>query len=320
MDKLDRLYQLHQLLCNRRTPISLGQLAEQMECSEKTVKRYKDQLQLFFNAPLEYIPHRGWQIIPGQEHKWEIPGLWLTEQDIQSLLLLLDILQRFGNGLLNHELQATENKITHLLEQRGIPRNELEARIKIIPIAQRALPTRQLQHCFQALMQRQRLSIHYNDFKGNSSQRDVSPQRLTYYRDNWYLDAWCHNRKALRTFSLSRIKQSEHLDQPANNIESAQLDEHLTPGFGVFAGAATEQARLRFLPAIAQEIASQQWHPDQRGEWDGSDYLLTLPYSQSQELMLDIQRYLPHVIIESPNELRQQLIKHLQQALSQHAK
>ena len=23
-------------------------------------------------------------------------------------------------------------------------------------------------------------------------QRVVSPQRLVHYRDNWYLDAWCH--------------------------------------------------------------------------------------------------------------------------------
>ena len=38
-----------------------------------------------------------------------------------------------------------------------------------------------------------------------TAERTVSPQRLTHYRDNWYLDAWDHEREALRSFALDRI-------------------------------------------------------------------------------------------------------------------
>lgn len=320
MDKLDRLYQLHQLLSNRRTPVTLAQLAEKMECSEKTVKRYKEQLQLYFNAPLEYLPHKGWQIIPGKEDLWELPGLWLTDQDVQSLLLLLDILQRFGNGLLSHELQATETKVSELLERRGIRRSDLQSRIKIIPVGYRNLPNQYLRLAFQALVQKQRLQIIYSDYSGAETQRVISPQRLTYYRDNWYLDAWCHQRNNLRTFSLSRIKQINSLEESAKHISSAQIDAHFSSGFGLFAGVAKKQAVLRFLPPVAREISSQQWHPEQQGEWDGCDYLLTLPFSQPNELIQDIQRHLPYVVIESPAEFKKQLIKHLQLTIAQHEK
>ena len=34
------------------------------------------------------------------------------------------------------------------------------------------------------------------------TQRIVSPQRLSYYRENWYLDAWCHDKNALRKFGF----------------------------------------------------------------------------------------------------------------------
>jgi len=34
---------------------------------------------------------------------------------------------------------------------------------------------------------------------------------LTHYRDNWYLDAWCHAKKALRTFSLDNIQKTAEL-------------------------------------------------------------------------------------------------------------
>jgi predicted DNA-binding transcriptional regulator YafY len=50
-----------------------------------------------------------------------------------------------------------------------------------------------------ALLQRNKLFINYHG-RGNdeSSQREISPRRVTNYRDNRYLDAWCHSRNALR--------------------------------------------------------------------------------------------------------------------------
>ena len=63
-----------------------------------------------------------------------------------------------------------------------------------------------------ALVQRKRLWLRY--FKRSDrteSEREVSPQRLVHYRDNWYLDAWCHKRQALRTFGLDAIERSFRL-------------------------------------------------------------------------------------------------------------
>jgi predicted DNA-binding transcriptional regulator YafY len=37
------------------------------------------------------------------------------------------------------------------------------------------------------------------------TEREVSPQRLVHYRDNWYLDAWCHLREDVRSFSIDAI-------------------------------------------------------------------------------------------------------------------
>ena len=48
-----------------------------------------------------------------------------------------------------------------------------------------------------ALMRR-RLAIAYHGRERDATTvRKVSPQRLTHYRDNWYLDAWCHSRRGL---------------------------------------------------------------------------------------------------------------------------
>jgi len=49
-----------------------------------------------------------------------------------------------------------------------------------------------------------------------TGQRTLSPQHLTHYRDNWYLDAWCHTKKALRTFLLDNIQKTTALTEEAD--------------------------------------------------------------------------------------------------------
>ena len=53
----------------------------------------------------------------------------------------------------------------------------------------------------------------------------MSPQRITHYRDNWYLDAWDHDREALRSFAVDRITQARLLDEAARDLDEAVLDQ-----------------------------------------------------------------------------------------------
>ena len=303
MEKFDRLYQLHQLLSGRRTAVSTRQLAESLECSEKTVKRYIDQFRDYYAAPIENVWGQGWRYLPGEQDSWELPGLWLTESELQSLLLLLDMLARFSNGLLSEELSAINKLIDRLLQSRGIKRSEIDKKVKIIPIGHQTLPDKRLHSVFTALILNQQIMISYRDFQGQSTVRNISPQRLVYYRDNWYIDSWCHKREALRTFSLSRIKRDELQKTKSISVNASKLDAYFTDSYGMFSGKAKNTAILRFFPTIAHEVARQHWHPEQQGEWAGEDYLLKIPYSDDRELIQDIQRYHPNVTVEAPPAL-----------------
>ena len=58
----------------------------------------------------------------------------------------------------------------------------------------------------------------------------ISPQRLAHYRDNWYLDAWDHGKRALRSFSVDRLRQVQVLDKPAKEISESKLNAHFASG------------------------------------------------------------------------------------------
>lgn len=314
MDKLDRFQSLHRIFTSRRKPVALSVLAAQMECSEKTVKRTMEDMKLYFNAPIEFFREgKGWQY--SRDIRFELPGLWLTGAELQSLTLLLHVLEGFGNGLLNEELSVVEAEIHHLLKARGISPVTFSERIKVLPLGKRQVTDKVFTLAGEALLKSKRLHIAYSDYQGKKTQRNISPQTLVHYRDNWYLDAWCHLRRELRVFSLARITTAALLTEAAQAVSKEDKQKHFADSYGIFSGKGRHVARLRFLPQIAREIALQQWHPQQQGAWEGDDYLLSFPYSDDRELICDIQRHLPYVIVEAPAELKKRVQNRIHAAL-----
>lgn len=315
MDKFDRIQKLHRILRSRRYPVSLRTLADELECTERNVHRLIENMQLI-DAPIEYDKSlRGWHYVDDPDNRFELPGLWLTGNELQSLSLLLNLLENLGNSLLNDEIGVIEKEITKLLKARKISPSAFADHIKVLPIAHRQLPGVLFNKVSEAVLKKRQIHIHYTSYNGTRTHRDISPQTLVHYRENWYLDAWCHLRNELRTFSIARINAAEILKKPVKSIPKEILQEHFANSYGIFSGKPKHQAKLRFLPAIAREIACQQWHPQQVGEWQGQDYLLTIPYADDRELVQDILRHIPHVFVESPVALRKTVQNRLQDGL-----
>jgi proteasome accessory factor C len=136
-------------------------------------------------------------------------------------------------------------------------------------------------------------------------EREISPQRLVHYRDNWYVDAFCHKRQGLRTFAVDAIEQATVLDKDAKDVSDESLDRHFASGYGIFAGSDTQEAVLLFNATRARWVRHETWHPRQDGklQLDGS-YLLKFPYSREPELVMDILKYGADVEVLSPDSLR----------------
>ena len=131
----------------------------------------------------------------------------------------------------------------------------------------------------------------------------IIPQ-LIHYRDNGYLDAYCHTRNDLRSFSVERIHQAQVLKQAARDVPEKELDGHFAAAYGIFAGTPAHTAVLRFTPERARWVAEEHWHPQQKGHFleDGS-YELRLPYADPRELVMDILKYGPDVEVIGPEKL-----------------
>jgi proteasome accessory factor C len=307
MSKVERLYHLHNILSQRRTPISRQDLMERLECSQATLYRLVAELRDYLGAPLEQDPdNRGFFYDRSYDQPFELPGIWISPAELQALLTARQVLGNVQPGLLEGELESLQGRISSLLQKKGVDAQESESRIHIQSVAGRAVPEHLFQDVMGALIGRHQLHISYHGRrKDDVSERAISPQRLTQYRNSWYLDAWCHKAEGLRSFSLERISGQSLLDQKAKEVSTKGLVGHFDSSYGIFSGPAENRAILKFTPEMSRWIAEEQWHPDQKGSYDEEGaWTLELPFSSARELVMDIMRYGPEVEVISPDTLR----------------
>ena len=308
MSKIERLYHLHNILNQRRTPISRHELMERLGCSQATLYRLIAELRDFLGAPIEQDDdNRGFYYDRSYEQPFELPGIWISPQELQALLTARQVLGDVQPGLLADELDALQKRITSLLQVKGEDTPDIGARINIQPVAARPVPGHLFQEVLSALIGRKRLHMDYHGRRRDeTTTRDVSPQRLTQYRNSWYLDAWCHSANGLRSFALERISQPRVLDDAARDVPAGELSEHFDRSYGIFSGAPEHTAVLRFTPEMSRWVADEQWHPDQVGVLDDDGaWRLELPFSDARELVMDILRYGPEVEVLAPDSLRE---------------
>lgn len=307
MSKVERLYHLHNILSQRRTPISRQDLMERLECSQATLYRLVAELRDFLGAPLEQdADNRGFYYDRSYDQPFELPGIWISPGELQALLTARQVLGNVQPGLLEGELESLQGRISSLLQNKGVDAEESQSRIHIQSVAGRPVPEHLFQDIMGALIGRQQLHISYHGRrKDDVSDRDISPQRLTQYRNSWYLDAWCHKAEGLRSFALERISDQSLLEKDAREISAKALAEHFDRSYGIFSGPADNTAILKFTPEMSRWVADEQWHPDQKGAFDEQGaWTLQLPFSSARELVMDVLRYGPEVEVLSPDFLR----------------
>ena len=316
MDRLERFYKIDTLLKERKL-VPFSALQEALGTSRAGVKRDLAYMRDRFNAPIEYDRERNGYFFgkPRTGPRYELPGLWFNAGEAYALLSMQALLAELQPGLLEPHIAPLQERLHAILG--GEPAwKDIATRIRIFKPERRESQAAHFSTIAGALLRRLRVWIrHYNRKEDRVTEREISPQRLVHYRDNWYVDAYCHLREDLRSFAVDAIRDVELRESRAKEIPKAELDEHLASGYGIFAGRKVEWATLKFTPEAARWVSAQSWHPKQRArvEKDGS-YVLEVPYADDRELVMEILKYGADVEVLAPPALRDKLKQQLELA------
>lgn len=312
MDRLERFYKIEQMLTARRV-VARQSFLDELGVSLATFKRDLEYMRDRFQAPVIYDPdQRGYRFdsAQGQGKKFELPGLWFDEREAYALLMMQHLLSSLDKGgLIGAHIAPLMSRLNAILGKGDASAEELRKRFRILSVASRRVELEYFSAVGAAVAKRERLRIHYYA-RGNDehTEREISPQRLMYYRENWYVDAWCHLREGLRSFSIDGIRLVEPTGKKAKEVSNKALEDYIASGYGIFGGESVQWATLRFNADRARWVASELWHPDEKSHFDKEGrYVLELPYSTDQELLMEILRHGASVEVLEPAELRRKV-------------
>lgn len=311
MNRTERFYRIDQMLHERRH-VPIEAFLVELDISRATFKRDMEYLRDRLNAPIAWDRDAGGYCFTHTKTTgpaYELPGLWFSAGEIYALLAAQKLLADIEPGILAAQLQPLQARLTALLDAGGHSANEVTQRIRLLSMNRRSIEPRFFTEIAIALMERRRIEIDaWNRGRDTLDTRIVSPQRLVHYRDNWYLDAWCHLRKGLRIFSVDALQQVLVLDLKARDVAANTLDAHYASAYGIFSGTVKAWAVLLFSKESARWVKSESWHTEQISETlpDGR-YRLRVPYADARELLMDILRHGQQVVVEQPPELRQRV-------------
>ena len=311
MDRTERFYKIDQML-NDRSIVPVRDFLEELSISPATFKRDLEYMRDRFHAPVVWDREiRGYRFdapLPDAP-RFELPGLWFNADEIRALLTMQQLLSNLQPGLLEPHVQPLLARLRSLLDVGEHAADEVERRVRILHVGARGMKLPHFQLVASAVLKRARIWIRYRGrSRDDETEREISPQRLVYYRENWYADAWCHLRDDLRSFAVDAVLDAAPVDKKAKTVAERDLDEVLASGYGIFSGRKTVWAKLRFSPLAARWVASQAWHSKQKSATlaDGS-YVLEIPYADDRELLMDILKFGPDVEVLEPDALRQRV-------------
>ena len=307
MDRTERFYQIDQLLQPGR-PVPIERFLETLGVSRATFKRDLEYMRDRLNAPIEWDRFEGGYRYtePAGGPAFALPGLWFNASEAHALLMMQQLLSDLQPGLLEAQVRPLQARLRALLGSADHSAEEVERRFRIVAAARRRLAIRHFETVASATLRRRRLTIsHYSRQADETTERTVSPQQLVFYRDNWYLIAWCHLRRDVRSFAIDAIVRAEPLDEATREVEREVLDELMQSGYGIFSGREVTWATLRFAPERARWVSAEVWHPQQRGAFDEAGrWVLELPYNDPRELMMDVLKHGASVEVIAPDALR----------------
>ncbi len=310
MDRTERFYKIDQMLQSRGR-VRVREFLDELGVSLATFKRDLEYMRERLNAPIVWDRDEGayrFEERAGKGPKYELPGLWFSPSEALALLTLEHLVEGLEPGLLGAHVKPLKARLAALLSTGERSLDEVRKRIRVIPFGVRRHEPRHFELIAAAVLGRSRLKLAYwNRMRDETTEREVSPQRLVHYRGNWYLDAWDHLRNDLRTFALDAMRAVEMVGGRVKDVADAELDAVLASGYGIFSGKEVEWAVLRFTPQRARYVALEEWHPKQRARWekDGS-YVLEVPFASPKELVMDILRMGPDVEVVGPPGLREE--------------
>jgi len=297
------MLRIHQALASDKYPNST-QLGREVEVATKTIHRDIEFMRERLGLPIEFDSRRNGYHYTGEVSGF--PNIQITEGELCALLIAEKALQQYrGTSFEKPLLSAIQKMEQSLPDTISLNLAKLDQAISFRTRAEPILNLEIFDVLAKAAAQRGQLELVYRKpGQAKTEVRRVDPYHLANINGEWYLFAYDHDRKDIRTFAPTRIQSARTTGKTFPRPEKFSLEQRLQDSFGVHSGGGDFQVVLQFGARVADYIREKKWHPSQKlRELKAGGVELTLRLSSLVEIERWVLGWGGEAVVVQPPEL-----------------
>src|SRR5208282_4740728 len=260
---LERMLRIHQALQSGKFP-NASTLAREIEVATKTIHRDIEFMRDRLNLPIEFNPGKNGYFYTGEVSAF--PTMQITEGEIFALVVAEKALQQYRGTSFEKPLLSAIHKMEQSLPDTiSLNFADIGQTISFRTRAEPILDLKIFDALAKAVAQRQQLELHYRKpGQAKTEPRVVDPYHLANINGEWFLFAYDHARKDIRTFVPARIQSVKPTGKAFERSPKFSLEKRLQDSFGVHSGKGNYEVVIHFNSRVADYIREKKWHESQR--------------------------------------------------------
>ena len=258
---LERMLRIHRAVQAGNFP-NASSLARESEVSTKTIQRDIEFMRDRLNLPVEFNASRNGYFYNGEVSAF--PTMQITEGELFALVVAEKALQQYRGTSFEKPLLSAIRKMEQALPDTiSLNLADMGQTISFRTRAEPILDLKIFDVLARAAAQRQQLELTYRKPGQKPETRVVDPYHLANINAEWFLFAFDHGRKDIRTFAPVRIQSAKPTGNTFDRPEKFSLEKRLRDSFGVHSGEGEYEIILRFTPRAADYIREKKLHESQ---------------------------------------------------------
>jgi predicted DNA-binding transcriptional regulator YafY len=257
------MLRIHQALKAGGFP-NATKLAAELEVSTKSVHRDIEFMRDRLRLPIAYNFSRyGFYYT---EEVSSFPTLTITEGELFALIVAEKALQQYrGTNFERPLLSAIKKMEQSLPETISLNLADIEQTISFRTRVESVLNLGVFDVLAKATAQRKQVELIYRKLGVKQPEhRLVDPYHLANINGEWYLFAYDHARKDIRTFVPARVVSVKETGNTFERSHKFSLENRLRDSFGVHSGEGEYEVVVRFDARVADLLREKKWHASQK--------------------------------------------------------
>ena len=299
------MLRIHQALQSGSLP-NASKLAAELEVSTKSIHRDIEFMRDRLNLPIEYDGSRH-----GFHYTSEVsafPTMQITEGELFALVVAEKALQQYRGTHFEKPLLSAIRKMEQALPDTiSLNLADIEQTISFRTRAEPILDLKTFDVLAKAVARRQQLELHYRKpGQPRAEARVVDPYHLANINGEWFLFAYDHARKDIRTFVPARIQSATATGKEFERPQKFSLEKRLRDSFGVHSGEGDYDVVIRFDARAADYVREKKWHESQQlRELKDGGVELSLKLSSLMEIERWILSWAGDATVVKPRQLKE---------------